>query len=143
MRCTACAHYRRQAVMLPMARFRMALLELSLLQSGPGAGDAVQPAFLALPDFAPWEILARILGTHGEGSREVGEWLRAASHMDPCGLGWRGAGRRWAGWTDTSSIPAMAGCGLDYDGLRSGSGAQEVRRRKCLLLPYGFRVRDP
>lgn len=51
--------------MVPMARFRMAQLELSLLQSGPGAGDAAQPAFLALPDFAPWEVPARILGTHG------------------------------------------------------------------------------
>jgi hypothetical protein len=40
--------------MMPMARFRMTELELSLLQSGPGAGDVAQPAFLALPDLAPW-----------------------------------------------------------------------------------------
>lgn len=129
--------------MVPMARFRMAQLELSLLQSGPGAGDAAQPAFLALPDFAPWEVLARILGTHGEGSRELEERLRASGHMDPCGLGWRGAGRRWAGWADTSSIPAVAGCDLDYDGLRSGSGSEAVRGGECLLLPDGFWVCDP
>ena len=54
--------------MVPMARFRMAQLELSLLQSGLGAGDAAQLAFLALPDFAPSKVLARILGTHGEGA---------------------------------------------------------------------------
>ena len=121
----------------------MAQLELSLLQSGPGAGDAAQPAFLALPDFASREVLARILRTHGEGAGKVEEWLRATGYMDPCGLGWRGTGRRWAGWADTSSIPAVAGGDLDYDGLRSGSGSQTVRRGECFLLPDGFCVRDP
>src|SRR5437660_11943332 len=99
----------------------MAQLELSLLQSGPGAGDAAQPAFLALPDFASREVLARILRTHGEGARKVEEWLRATGYMDPCGLGWRGTGRRWAGWAGTWSLRAAAGGGCECVGFRSRS----------------------
>jgi len=73
--------------MLPMAQFRMAQLELSLLQSGPGAGNAAQPAFLALSDFASWEVSARIFRANGESAGAIEECVGAAGHMDPCCVG--------------------------------------------------------
>src|ERR1700687_2589626 len=44
---------------LAMRRFRMAQLELFCLQSGPGPGNAVEPALLALPEAAPRQIPKR------------------------------------------------------------------------------------
>src|ERR1700731_891254 len=41
---------------LAMRRFRMAQLELFCLQSGPGAGNAVEPPLLALSEPAPRQI---------------------------------------------------------------------------------------
>lgn len=73
--------------MLPMTRFRMAKLELSLLQSGPGVGDAAQPAFLALPDFASWEVSARIFRANGKSAGAIEECVAAAGHLDPCRVG--------------------------------------------------------
>ena len=74
--------------MLPMARFRMAQLELSLLQSGPGAGNADQSAFLGPPDFASWEVLARIFRANGKSTRPAEESVWTAGHLDPCSVGW-------------------------------------------------------
>src|ERR1022692_3846592 len=56
-------------VLPPMRRFRMAQLELSSLQSGVGARYAVEPAILALPDFALRQISKRTCRTHGQIGR--------------------------------------------------------------------------
>ena len=66
----------------------MAQLELSLLQSGPGAGVAAQLAFLAVPDFASWEVSAWIFRAHGESTETAEERLGAAGHLDPRGVSW-------------------------------------------------------
>src|ERR1039458_4929600 len=96
-------------VLPPMRRFRMAQLELSSLQSGVGARYAVEPAILALPDFAPRQISKRTCRTHGQGSAATDcDWRRLAARSRPlgsCGFARRGARRQRIGGADTTNFP--------------------------------------
>src|SRR5438477_10336957 len=65
----------------PVGRFRMAQLELFSLQSGAGAGNAVEPPLLALPDSAPRQVSCKPGRTPGPrpGATDCDRRSRAAT----------------------------------------------------------------
>src|SRR5882672_2451864 len=124
-----------------MAALDLFSLQLSL-QLRAGGGDGGEPALLALPDGAPWEIPRGAGGEAGAGAGAASGGKRTGD-LGARGFGGRGAG---GGWLGGGTAAALAGaqdiCFHDYR-YRPGAGSQTLWRREGVLLPHGLWVCDP
>ena len=136
---------------MPTSRFRMAQLELLPLQSGAGAGNGIEPALLALSDFAARQVSQWTRRANGQSSAAIRAATRkdprqvgavAPRPLDPCGFSRRSARRQRIGGADAAKFPAASSAGFDNHRYGADARAQTLWRRKCVLLSHGLCLRD-
>ena len=115
-------------------------LQLSL-QLGVGRGNVGEPALLAVPDGATWQIPQGLRGEAGAAAfaASVAGTTRAGD-LGACRLCGRGAGGcRFSGRT---SAPLPAASDLHFNDYRHRSGArpQTLCRGECVLFSDGLRI---